>query len=147
MSRFLFFLVALSACEAVDAVNAASCNEGDVACVINSFSPEEIKAAVWYIGPCYEMGRELCDRVETCTGALLDADSCVDWWIETVCTNPFDPDHLNMCADWAEQVECKFFEDPEGYQADHGYSFTCDDVYPHPVGGADLYEGHIPPGA
>lgn len=133
----------LSGCQAMEA---ASCEDGDIACIAASFDQKDLNTAIRYFGPCYDFGEELCERAYECFGHDLvpGRRTCEKWWTENVCAyNPFfDPLQHEQCADWSEQIPCDYFEFPEDYGEQ-----VCEALYPHPLGGGwtDLSEGATRP--
>lgn len=137
-------LLGLVGCREMDA---ATCPKGDYACVLEALDPEDVQGALMYAGPCYRAGRELCDRLEYCTGALRDPENCVAWWVENVCMVPQDPVQMNQCAELGQQLACEAYYDPDNYYARPLREFSCMQVFEHPLGGLDNYADPPPPGA
>lgn len=134
--RELVLIPFVLGCQAVDI---ATCD--DPACVIGSLTPEQVRGALEYAGPCYQYADRFCDRIEFCTGALTSSNACRGWVLETVCAEPvFDPDELGLCSQWADQVACDWFWDPEFYPQRQ----SCADHVPRPIP-ADLWEDPVPP--
>jgi len=139
MKILIITILGLAAC---DKLSAATCDSA--ACVIDTVDPDDIKAAVYYVGPCYRAGYEICHRFEYCTGALVSPEACIEWWLDNVClAAPFDPDQMNGCGAWGQQVACDYFYDPSFYPNPQ----TCPELWPHPLGGVENYEDPVPPGA
>jgi hypothetical protein len=149
-STALVIVILVTGCKEM---GAASCPKGDFACIEASLDPAELRAALEYAGPCYHMAREMCDRVEYCTGALADRGACVDWFIDEVCAaGAYQPARMDACADWAHDLSCDYFDDPrpmqDAYAAHHQVGVdACWMMYQHPIGGAAGYSDPVPPGA
>jgi hypothetical protein len=115
-------LCILSACSTIDA---ASCPKGDVECVVQSLDPSDMKTALKYAGPCYRMGRDLCNSAESCVGDI-DREQCTDWWIDNVCLAGFDPAEMNRCANSVQLLGCNLWAIED---------WSCAKTYPHPLAG------------
>src|SRR5258705_13868412 len=105
----IILIIVTSGCQVADAVEAATCGD-DPACIVSTYSPEQIRAALEFVGPCYEYADRLCDKVEFCTGALSTVSACRVWVLETVCaTAAFDPEKMRECGLWSDAVDCEYF--------------------------------------
>ncbi len=123
--------LALTGCAA-----AVECHDGaDLECLRSTATPEDIEAAIAHAGPCYAAGAALCAKADYC-GALpdgQDAEACTDWWIGAVCLDLlFDPDQMDHCAAWANDLACPYFTEGAAYYG--GNAQPCEDEYPHPLG-------------
>lgn len=130
MVVFLLATIAglLSGCQAMDA---ASCKKGDVQCLMATFSPEDMKSALKYVGPCYRMGRTFCNSAESCVGDIK-RDECTDWWIENVCTVPSDPVLMDRCANSVELMKCDLWDKVDGTK------WECAALYSAPLAGSSV---------
>jgi hypothetical protein len=147
MRTAVLMLTIVASATACSEVDAARCKKGDYACIQAALDPADVEGAIMYAGPCYRAGRELCDHLEYCTGALRDREACVAWWVETVCLLPQDPAVMDGCAELGKQLACEAYDSPDTYYSRPLSESACWRAYQHPLGGADAYDGDPPPGA
>lgn len=135
MNKLIATLILTAACQTTEM---AMCDTPE--CLVGTLEPEQLLAAVKYVGPCFAFGQRLCKRVEYCTASLESVEQCIDWWIQEVCSAPFEPTKMSTCTEWAEEVSCEYWNNPEFYPRPQ----TCLDNLPRPVGGIDTYPGEVP---
>ena len=124
----LLALAQLAGCAATECADGA-----DIACLQAIASEEDLQRAIELAGPCYAAGAALCARADYCGALEVDGDACVEWWISTVCLDfAFDPDQMDHCAEWANDLECPYFE--QGAAFYNGNPQPCEEEYPHPLG-------------